>query len=30
MVYLFGMALVVVYMINIYRIWRGKVREVYH
>lgn len=30
MVYLAGMALVVVYMVNIYRIWKGKVREVYH
>ncbi len=29
-VYLFGMALVIVYLFNIYRIWRGKVREVYH
>lgn len=29
-VYLFGMALVAVYMVNIYRIWRGKVRQVYH
>jgi cytochrome d ubiquinol oxidase subunit II len=29
-VYLFGMALVIVYMINVYRIWRGKVRSVYH
>jgi cytochrome d ubiquinol oxidase subunit II len=30
MVYLAGMALVLTYMVNIYRIWRGKVREVYH
>jgi cytochrome d ubiquinol oxidase subunit II len=29
-VYLFGMALVLVYLVNIYRIWSGKVREVYH
>ncbi len=29
-VYLFGMALVIVYLVNIYRIWRGKVRQVYH
>jgi cytochrome d ubiquinol oxidase subunit II len=29
-VYLFGMVLVTVYLVNIYRIWRGKVREVYH
>jgi cytochrome d ubiquinol oxidase subunit II len=29
-VYLFGMTLVLVYLVNIYRIWRGKVRSVYH
>ena len=29
-VYLFGMALVIVYMVNVYRIWRGKVTSVYH
>lgn len=29
-VFLFGMTLVAVYLVNIYRIWRGKVREVYH
>lgn len=29
-VFLFGMTLVVVYLVNIYRIWRGKVREAYH
>ena len=29
-VYLFGMTLVSVYLVNIYRVWRGKVREVYH
>jgi cytochrome bd ubiquinol oxidase subunit II len=29
-VFLFGMTLVVVYLVNIYRIWRGKVRESYH
>jgi cytochrome bd ubiquinol oxidase subunit II len=29
-VYLFGMTLIGVYMINIYRIWRGKVQHVYH
>ena len=29
-VYLFGMTLIAVYMINIYRIWRGKVQQVYH
>lgn len=29
-VYLFGMTLIGVYMINIYRIWRGKVQQVYH
>lgn len=29
-VYLFGMALVVLYMVNVYRGWRGKVQSVYH
>ena len=29
-VYLFGMTLVFVYLINIYRVWRGKVTETYH
>ncbi len=29
-IYLFGMALVGIYMVNIYRVWKGKVREVYH
>lgn len=30
-IYLFGMTLVAIYLLNIYRIWRGKVREsVYH
>ena len=29
-IYLFGMALVAVYLVNIYRVWRGKVRGVYH
>jgi cytochrome d ubiquinol oxidase subunit II len=29
-IYLFGMALVITYMVNIYRIWGGKVTEVYH
>ena len=29
-VYLFGMALVFVYLINIYRVWRGKVSATYH
>jgi cytochrome d ubiquinol oxidase subunit II len=29
-IYLFGMTLVAVYLVNIYRVWRGKVREVYH
>lgn len=29
-IYLFGMALVGIYLVNIYRVWRGKVREVYH
>ena len=29
-IYLFGMVLVMVYLVNIYRVWRGKVRQVYH
>jgi cytochrome d ubiquinol oxidase subunit II len=29
-VYLFGMSLVGVYLVNIYRVWRGKVVETYH
>lgn len=29
-VYLSGIALVAVYLVNIYRIWKGKVREAYH
>jgi cytochrome d ubiquinol oxidase subunit II len=29
-VYLFGMSVVCVYLINIYRVWRGKVTETYH
>jgi cytochrome d ubiquinol oxidase subunit II len=29
-IYLFGLALVSVYLVNIYRVWRGKVSEVYH
>jgi cytochrome d ubiquinol oxidase subunit II len=29
-VYLFGMTLVLIYLVNIYRVWRGKVRRVYH
>jgi cytochrome bd ubiquinol oxidase subunit II len=29
-VYLFGMTLVAVYLVNIYRVWKGKVRQVYH
>ena len=29
-IYLFGMTLVIVYLVNIYRVWRGKVRAVYH
>ncbi len=29
-VYLFGMALVTVYLVHIYRTWKGKVRETYH
>jgi cytochrome d ubiquinol oxidase subunit II len=29
-VYLFGMALIVVYLVNVYRVWRGKVQQVYH
>ena len=29
-IYLFGMALVIIYLMNIYRVWRGKVTDVYH
>jgi cytochrome bd ubiquinol oxidase subunit II len=29
-IYLFGMALVTIYLVNIYRIWRGKVGRTYH
>lgn len=29
-IYLFGLTLVAVYLVNIYRVWRGKVRAVYH
>lgn len=29
-VYLFGMTLIVIYLVNIYRIWRGKTSAVYH
>ncbi|HEX6212421.1 MAG TPA: cytochrome d ubiquinol oxidase subunit II [Methylomirabilota bacterium] len=29
-VYLFGMVLVGIYLVNIYRVWRGKVVETYH
>jgi cytochrome d ubiquinol oxidase subunit II len=29
-VYLFGMTLVLIYLINIYRVWRGKVSATYH
>ena len=29
-VYAFGMALVLVYLVNIYKVWRGKVQQVYH
>lgn len=29
-VYLFGMALVLIYLFNIYRVWRGKVTPTYH
>jgi cytochrome d ubiquinol oxidase subunit II len=29
-VYLFGMTLVAIYLVNIYRVWRGKVAETYH
>ena len=29
-VYLCGLALVVIYLVNVYRVWRGKVRDVYH
>lgn len=29
-IYLFGLSLVIVYLINIYRVWRGKVSPTYH
>jgi cytochrome d ubiquinol oxidase subunit II len=29
-VYLFGLTLVSIYLVHIYRVWRGKVTEVYH
>lgn len=29
-IYAFGMTLVMIYLVNIYRVWRGKVREGYH
>ena len=29
-IYLWGLALVVLYQVTVYRIWRGKVRDVYH
>jgi cytochrome d ubiquinol oxidase subunit II len=29
-VYLFGMLLVSAYLVNVYRVWRGKVQPVYH
>lgn len=29
-IYLFGMVLVGIYLVNIYHAWRGKVRDVYH
>jgi cytochrome d ubiquinol oxidase subunit II len=29
-IYLIGLAIVIVYLVNIYRVWKGKVREVYH
>jgi cytochrome bd-type quinol oxidase subunit 2 len=29
-VHLFGMVLVSIYLVNVYRVWRRKVREVYH
>jgi cytochrome bd ubiquinol oxidase subunit II len=29
-IYLFGMSLVITYLINIYRVWRGKVSATYH
>jgi cytochrome d ubiquinol oxidase subunit II len=29
-IYLFGITLVLIYLVNIYRVWRGKVTEVYH
>jgi cytochrome d ubiquinol oxidase subunit II len=29
-VYLFGMTLILIYLVNIYRVWRGKVTATYH
>ena len=29
-VYLSGMAIVIVYLVNVYRVWRGKVTGGYH
>lgn len=29
-VYLFGMSLVLIYLVNVYRVWRGKVTPTYH
>ena len=29
-IYLFGTTLVAIYLVNIYRVWRGKVRAMYH
>jgi cytochrome d ubiquinol oxidase subunit II len=29
-VYVFGMTLVLIYLVNIYRVWKGKVQQVYH
>jgi cytochrome d ubiquinol oxidase subunit II len=29
-IYLWGLALVALYQVSIYRIWRGKARDVYH
>jgi cytochrome d ubiquinol oxidase subunit II len=29
-IYLVGLAIVSIYLVNIYRVWRGKVRSVYH
>lgn len=29
-IYLFGMALVITYMVNVYRVWRGKASSTYH